>query len=480
MIKYPVLIVILVFCSFLFTTEITDPETAAANFIRMHDLKISLCSEGKVLADGDNILAYAYSCSPTGFIVVCADDKLTPVIAYSDKNCFDPASPLVSLIKSDLSLRLQNYDEMSKESKAVVKEKWRMISSDSKIIPEYEQWPPEGSTTTGGWTETHWNQNAPYNKFCPMDLSANSRSYTGCPATAMSQLLFYHKTINGTRFEYRKDRYYHDYTQSFWVDDAYETYDFLNFDDVNIYLDSVEVKWAEGRELTEDDIAALNWACGIATKSVFSAYGSGTFGVDQAYDAFQKFGFTSSVLMGSLYSDKDIKTKIADNIKIGLPVHLATVNETWTSGHNVVCDGYSSDDFFRLNFGWGGSSDGWYSLPEGFPYSLTVFEGIVADINLPTGIEDHPTIASGFELFQNYPNPFNPATDIKFSLAEDAKVNLSVYNTNGQLVRTLLDGKTEKGFHTINFEASELNSGIYLYRLDVNGNAQTRKMIMLK
>jgi hypothetical protein len=479
MIKYPVLIAILVFCSFLFPTEITYPETAAANFIRQHDFKISLCSESTVLAYGDKILAYAFPCSPAGFIVVCADDKLTPVIAYSDKNIFDPASPLASLIKSDLSLRLQNYDEMSKESKAAVKEKWNLLNSEIKSTPEYEQWPPEGSTTTGGWTETHWNQNAPYNKFCPMDLSANSRSYTGCPATAMSQLINFHRKINGTRFN-SSDTYYHNYTQQFYIDTESRTYDFPKFTTVNVYLDSIEVKWSESRELNEDDIAALNWACGIATKSVFSAYGSGTFSVDQAYDAYKRFGFTSSVLMGSLYSDKDIKTKMADNIKIGLPVHLATVNETWTSGHNVVCDGYNSDDFFRLNFGWGGSSDGWYSLPEGFPYSLTVFEGIVADINLPTGIEDHPTIASGFELYQNYPNPFNPATEIKFSLADDAKVNLSVYNTNGQLVRTLLDGKIEKGLHTVKFNGEDLNSGIYFYSLEMNGNVHTRKMIMLK
>jgi hypothetical protein len=62
--------------------------------------------------------------------------------------------------------------------------------------------------------------------------------------------------------------------------------------------------------------------------------------------------------------------------------------------------------------------------------------------------EDNNAVASDFELFQNYPNPFNPATEIKFSLAEDSKVNLSVYNTNGQLVKTLLDGKTEKGYHS--------------------------------
>jgi len=95
-----------------------------------------------------------------------------------------------------------------------------------------------------------------------------------------------------------------------------------------------------------------------------------------------------------------------------------------------------------------------------------------------TGIEENIPLTT--ELYQNYPNPFNPATEIKFSLAESSKVNLSVYNTNGQLVKTLVDGKTEKGYHSINFDASELNSGMYLYKLDVNGNAQTRKMIMLK
>ncbi|MFO7810737.1 MAG: T9SS type A sorting domain-containing protein, partial [Candidatus Delongbacteria bacterium] len=97
------------------------------------------------------------------------------------------------------------------------------------------------------------------------------------------------------------------------------------------------------------------------------------------------------------------------------------------------------------------------------------------------GIEPEDVfLTSDFELYQNYPNPFNPATEIRFSLADNAKVKLSVYNTNGQLVRTLLDGKREKGHHSVNFDASELNSGMYLYKLDVNGNVQTKKMLMLK
>ena len=464
----------------LFSKSVEDPHHAAANFIASRGLNIKLADACSEITKNGSVLAYAFSCDPSGYVVVSADDRLIPVIAYSDNSEFEPDSPISELIKNDLESRLSNIDKMDNDAADKVKMRWLDLLSDNTPKPKLDQWPPDGSTSTGGWTETRWNQTPPYNKFCPMDLSTSTRSYTGCPATAMSQILFYHRTVNGTRFEYRRDRYYHNYTQDFWIDDASATYDFLDFDEVNVYLDSIDSKWAEGRELSSDDIAALNWACGIATKSVFSSSGSGTFGVDQAYDAFIRFGFSTAILLDSSYDDKTIKTKMADNIKIGLPVHLATVNETWTSGHNVVCDGYNSDDYFRLNFGWGGSADGWYSLPEGFPYSLTVFEGIVADINLPTGIEEPSTVASEFELFQNYPNPFNPATEIKFSLADNSKVNLSVYNTKGQLVRTLLDGKTEKGYHTVNFDASELNSGMYLYRIDVNGNAQIRKMIMLK
>ncbi|MFA7123577.1 MAG: T9SS type A sorting domain-containing protein [Candidatus Delongbacteria bacterium] len=96
------------------------------------------------------------------------------------------------------------------------------------------------------------------------------------------------------------------------------------------------------------------------------------------------------------------------------------------------------------------------------------------------GIEEPSTVASDFELYQNYPNPFNPATEIKFSLADDSKVNLSVYNTKGQLVRTLIDGKTEKGYHTVNFLAEGLNSGVYFCRLDVGGAVKNMKMLLVK
>ncbi|MDT3695957.1 MAG: T9SS type A sorting domain-containing protein [Ignavibacterium sp.] len=85
-----------------------------------------------------------------------------------------------------------------------------------------------------------------------------------------------------------------------------------------------------------------------------------------------------------------------------------------------------------------------------------------------------------FELSQNYPNPFNPSTTISFTIPQSGNVKLSVYNLLGQEVQNLVNGFTEAGNHTINFDAKNLNSGIYLYKLEANGFVQTRKMTMIK
>ena len=85
-----------------------------------------------------------------------------------------------------------------------------------------------------------------------------------------------------------------------------------------------------------------------------------------------------------------------------------------------------------------------------------------------------------YTLQQNYPNPFNPSTKISFALPEAGNVKLSIYNILGQEIRRLVDEYTNSGNYTINFDASELNSGMYVYKLEVNGFTQTRKMVLIK
>ena len=90
-----------------------------------------------------------------------------------------------------------------------------------------------------------------------------------------------------------------------------------------------------------------------------------------------------------------------------------------------------------------------------------------------------------YSLTQNYPNPFNPTTQINFSLAVDSKVTLKVIDILGQEVATLLNGNITSGAHNITFNASKLNSGVYLYKIEANGLdgssfTSVKKMILTK
>jgi flagellar hook assembly protein FlgD len=88
-------------------------------------------------------------------------------------------------------------------------------------------------------------------------------------------------------------------------------------------------------------------------------------------------------------------------------------------------------------------------------------------------------------LDQNYPNPFNPSTKINFRLAADSKVSLKVFDVLGQEVMTLINNDLSAGSHQVDFDASNLNSGVYFYKIEATGNNGTnfsdvKKMILTK
>ena len=85
-----------------------------------------------------------------------------------------------------------------------------------------------------------------------------------------------------------------------------------------------------------------------------------------------------------------------------------------------------------------------------------------------------------YRLEQNFPNPFNPDTNITFGLPRDSRVKLEVFNTLGERIATLLDNEMTAGCHSVKFNASQLASGIYLYRIDTRDFQTTKRMVVIK
>jgi photosystem II stability/assembly factor-like uncharacterized protein len=97
------------------------------------------------------------------------------------------------------------------------------------------------------------------------------------------------------------------------------------------------------------------------------------------------------------------------------------------------------------------------------------------------GIEDeYRIIPEKVVLYDNYPNPFNPTTNIRFSLSNASDVNIEIFDILGHKVATLLDERISSGVHTVAFDAGNLASGLYLYRLKTDGFTKIKKMVLMK
>jgi hypothetical protein len=101
-------------------------------------------------------------------------------------------------------------------------------------------------------------------------------------------------------------------------------------------------------------------------------------------------------------------------------------------------------------------------------------------VNFSQSIEVEVTGPKDFALYQNYPNPFNPSTTIKFTLPIKANVEIAVYNSLGEKVTVIFAGELDTGFHELEFNASNLSSGIYFYRMVSNKFVSVKKMIIIK
>lgn len=271
-----------------------------------------------------------------GFVIVAGDDAVSPILAYADRG--------------DFSER-----EMAPAAKA-------MLESYAQQIEMIQQNPSLAVAASTSYAaiapmvETQWNQMEPYNYMCPTIKGEAARSVTGCVATAMAQIIYYHK---------------HPVEQTKAIP-AYELssrYVIPGADPVTLNWDAMQLTYT-GSE-AEDDPSALAVAqlmvlCGKSVKMSYSSSASGAASesVPAALKEYFDYDGAAHMVYRDEYANADWEKMIYDELAAKRPVYLSGTSVSGTSavGHAFVCDGYDGEGLFHINWGWGGMSDGFFRL----------------------------------------------------------------------------------------------------------------------
>jgi hypothetical protein len=159
-------------------------------------------------------------------------------------------------------------------------------------------------------------------------------------------------------------------------------------------------------------------------------------------------------------------------------VQVSTDSANWTSVYSTSTNsgGMNNIKILPVDARWVkviGSRRG-----TAWGYSLWEFSVFKAG----SGVLDVPPnqLPLGYQLQQNHPNPFNPTTSIRYSLPLAAKVTLNVFNTLGQVVATLVDAVQDAGSYDVQFDGSNVTSGVYYYRIVAGDFSATKKMLLMK
>ncbi|MHB8581567.1 MAG: discoidin domain-containing protein [Ignavibacteriaceae bacterium] len=210
-------------------------------------------------------------------------------------------------------------------------------------------------------------------------------------------------------------------------------------------------------------------------------------------------GHTSANNIEWLYLNLGVKSEISKviltpRVAAGAPMcfpvnfklQYSNDGSIWTDIYGQSYTNYSCTDTLGQEFVFDSSISAQYIRLYATKLSADSFGNYycqIAEINATevTSVKNGTSnLPNQYILSQNYPNPFNPSTQIKYSIPKSGIVTLKVYNMLGQEVATLINKEQKSGDYTVNFDASKLASGVYLYRIEANGFTLTKKMTLLK
>jgi len=438
---------------------------------------------------------YAVNFTGGGFVLVSGDDKVLPILAYSDNGIMPEKIE---------NCALENWLQMYADQ--IVK-----ASKDDRILSNSEAWEEllscslkaNPSPVVSPLLTAHWNQDRSYlndrwwNSQCPADPNGpNGHVLVGCVAVSLAQVMKYYSwPASGTNSNTYTPPGYPQQSVSF----ASQTYNWS----------------AMPNDVSSEETEKLLYHCGVALDMQYGPNWSsaGLYGgsIDPNIlnnpddDIFHPTAGTFYALIhyfrymeNSLrYKEKDgfyyqysyleWSNLLKNELNNQRPIIYAGSDSLWQNGHAFNIDGYDNNNMFHMNWGWGGYADGYFTLdnlipdPQYYPnYDYSYHQSAIIGIVPNTTDINEEAIEVKDLLVSNYPNPFNPETMINYTVPIHGFVKLFIYNAKGELVEEIVNSSMNAGSYVVKFDGSRLNSGVYFYKLECDGKSVVNKMMLIK
>ncbi len=391
------------------------------------------CTDGvSTRSSNGNSYYYVFNVEDNnGFIIVSGDDRAKNILGYADNGSFD-----IDSIPENFKYWLTFYQ---KELKNLMEQSETSADSVTQISKSTNLSATSYATSVapllGG---IKWDQGSPYNNLCPtISTSSSTKSATGCVATAMAQVMRYYKwPIQGIG----SNTYTPTGLKSLSVDFSKTTYDWENM---------TETYNASSTQTQINAVATLMYHCGVAVNMDYGE-SSGATSSDMAQALSNNFGYDPNLqlYLRDYYSSSEWVDLIKTELNGNRPVLYG--GNSSDGGHQFVCDGYDSNDLFHFNWGWSGSSDGYFELSVLNPPSLGIGGGTSGGFN------------SDQDMVIGVQKPGTSSSQVSYNIITNASLTVSQSSIN----RTASFSITSKEVYNLGANTFSGSIGIALYNDD--------------
>jgi hypothetical protein len=460
------LLIIILSVQFLFANnvDIKRAQTVAVNsysekYQNYYDMAkkpaISITDDYTITENGIAVY-YIFNTSNTGFIIISADDIITPVLGYSFQSTYSETNQPPQFIGWMKTYALQISDAISTKLTASAEtiSEWNRLSANTDNFNS-----AKGIMDVAELLTTTWDQGSYYNGLCPLDAAGPSgRVYAGCVATAMGQVINYYKyPLQGQGS--------HSYTS--------------NYGTLSANFGTTTYEWdAMPNHITAANtpIATLLYHCGVSVDMNYAPDGSGAMMYDAANSLKTYFKYSSSIQSAykSNYSTANWENLLKAELDNNRPTLYSGSDPTSGAGHAWVCDGYQGTNYFHFNWGWSGYYNGFFYLDNLNPggNNLTSQQSCIYNIKPGTGYPYYcsptKTLTANSGTFNDGSGPVNDYqnnTDCSWLIAPTLVryISLSFDNLNTEAANdliTIYDGPDASSTILGTYSGSTLPSSI--------------------